>query len=850
MQLAVGLLAALFAAGSSQIVLVPPAPDGSRTEVDITWARGQATFDRQGYAFYLDKLVDVVYRIEDDAVEQEFGPALRTLQETVASGLPELPHSYAALLAPAKGDTGWLDIQVGAQAAVRLDQAGQSVYIDGYPNPPQPVDSQRLARDFGPALEMQSATLKTMGSYLVLLEHPDGGNDHLLYRHAGREYRLSRPGESRSLDGSEHPIERADLERDFTAALAVEADILAAGLPELAHSTAVLLGHTDGPAGEVDFVPTADGTLLKLRHPGEAVFIDGYPDAPHPLPDSQLQRDFGDTLTNLAQTRKTLRSYLVLMAPPTGAPGRLSYRIDGQVNDLTPVNELARTGDGLTLGDGLAFSPDPAGFEQDFSAALASQRAILAAGLPELAHSQVRLLAHEDGPLGEIDFQPGSGAARQTLGQLGQATFIDGYPDQPPASTDARLQRDFGDALVHLAQTRKTLRSYLYIPDAPEGPPGQITYRFGERTLALDQPGTGLTLGDAIEHVPEPTRYQQDFGPALASQRDILAAGLPELAHSRLVLLTHDMGPLGVMRFQPDHGGMPQTLSKVGTEVFIDGYPDTPHAADATRLRRDFGPTLAALSHALKSLRSYIVLLESPDGAASKVIYRTARDSRLLEHPGDSLTLDGIDHEPDLGLSEKDFGAAQTSTKQILDEGLPELAHSYVALVSHPAGGLGEVEIVEGIASGVVLAQAGEAVIIDGYSSKTYLLDAAHYRRDFGAALDATPPAPESHYLYFDSGSTRLAKESRAALQRLLESVRQHPAADITIAGHTDTVGGAELNERLSRKRSETIAEWIRASGAPYREIEMAAYGKSLLAIDTPDNTPELLNRRVEIVIR
>jgi peptidoglycan-associated lipoprotein len=844
MQLAIGLLAALFAAGSSQIVLVPPAPDGSATEVDITWARGQATFGRPGYAFYLDNLVDVVYRVDDDAVEQEFGPVLRSMQVTIASGLPELPHSYAALLAPAKGETGWLEIQVGAQTPVRLDQAGQSIYIDGYPSQPHTVDSQRLARDFGAALEMQSATLKTMGSYLVLREHPDGNKDALLYRHAGREYRLSRPGEGLSLDGTEHRAERADLERDFAAALAVEAEILAAGLPELTHSQAVLLAHSDGPVGEVEFAPATEGPKLRLRQADEAVYIDGYPNAPHRLQDSHRQRDFGPALDKLAATAKSLRSYLVLMPPPAGEPGKISYRSDGRTSDLV------QAGEGLTLNDGLAFSPDPERFEQDFGAALACQRDILAAGLPELAHSQVLLLADADGPLGEIEFQPASGATPQTLDQPDQAAYIDGYPDQPPAISNARRQRDFGDALANLTQTRKTLRSYLYLPDTPEAQPSEIIYRLGDRTLSLDQPGTGLTLGDGIEHVPEPTRYEHDFGAALASQREILSAGLPELAHSRLVLLSHDMGPLGEIRFQPENGKEPQALTKVGTEVFIDGYPDTPHAADATRLRRDFGPALVALAQALKSLRSYIVLLESPDGAASKVIYRTARESRLLEHPGESLTLDGIDHEPDLGLSEKDFGAAKTSTRQILDEGLPELAHSYVALVSHPTGGLGEVEIVEGIARGVVLAQDGEALIIDGYSSKTYLLDATQYRRDFGDALEATPPAPESHYLYFDSGSSRLAKESRAALQRLLESVRQHPAADITIAGHTDTVGSAELNERLSRKRSEAIAEWIRASGAPYREIEMAAYGKSLLAIDTPDNTPELLNRRVEIVIR
>ena len=123
-------------------------------------------------------------------------------------------------------------------------------------------------------------------------------------------------------------------------------------------------------------------------------------------------------------------------------------------------------------------------------------------------------------------------------------------------------------------------------------------------------------------------QFAADFGDALAAEGEILAAGLPELAHSRIVLLGHEMGPLGEVLFTAEGSGTTQRLSQAGQEVFIDGYPDSPHGTDADRLRQEYGPTLHSLALALKSLRSYIVLLESPDGAASKVIYRTARDAR------------------------------------------------------------------------------------------------------------------------------------------------------------------------------------------------------------------------------
>ncbi len=559
MRLAASLLVAgLLSTGCSQIVIVPPAPDGSSTTVDVAWEKarekGNTSLDRHGYAFYVDRIQDVVYRISEEDIEAQFGPALNPMREILAAGLPELPHSYAALMASERGPLGSLAIELNTRAPVVLEQAGQGMYIDGYPNLPHAIDPKRLAGDFAPALEAQTATLEAMRSYLALLEPPDGYQDRLTYRFDGKEYVLERPGQGLTLDGIEHQADADEIERDF--------------------------------------------------------------------------------------------------------------------------------------------------------------------------------------------------------------------------------------------------------------------------------------------------------GPALAAQREILAAGLPELPHSYAALLEHATGALGDLTYDANDAGIRHRLERAADGVFIDGYPDRPHAIDAARLQGDFGPAVDALAQTLKAMRSYIILLESPDGAASKVVFRTRGTETRLEHVGQSLTLDGIDHEADAQLAATDFGPARTSTKQILDEGLPKLPHSYVALMANPLGPLGEVEILEGISQGVRLDQSGQAVIIDGYSSKIYALDEAQYRKDFGDSLTAMPPPPVTHLLYFDSGSVRLTADSRAIMPLILDDIRTHPAADVSIAGYTDTVGGEELNERLSHKRSEAIAVLIVKSGVPTQEISLAYFGKTALAVETPDNTPELLNRRVEITIR
>lgn len=387
-------------------------------------------------------------------------------------------------------------------------------------------------------------------------------------------------------------------------------------------------------------------------------------------------------------------------------------------------------------------------------------------------------------------------------------------------------------------------------PPAPDGTPTQVDVTWDKGNASFDQGYASYKdrLLDVVYRL-DANQMEETFGPTLDPMRKILADGLPELPHSYAALLASPRGPLGTLSVQA-LDNEPLVLDQSGQGVFIDGYPDRPHTIDRQRLERDFGPVLASLAATLKSMGSYIILLDSPDGAASKVIFHTRGTDTLLEHSGQSLTLDGIDNEADKQIAEKDFHAVKESTRQILDEGLPKLPHSYVALLENPAGPLGEVEILEGKAQGVILNQAGQAVIIDGLSSKIYVLDQEQYRADFGDSMQAMPLPPVTYFLYFESGSARLAQDSRAIMLRILAEIRKRPAADVTIAGYTDTVGGKAINQQLSYKRSAAIADQIRKNRAPTLEISQDAYGKTMLAIQTPDNASELLNRRVEVSIR
>jgi outer membrane protein OmpA-like peptidoglycan-associated protein len=88
----------------------------------------------------------------------------------------------------------------------------------------------------------------------------------------------------------------------------------------------------------------------------------------------------------------------------------------------------------------------------------------------------------------------------------------------------------------------------------------------------------------------------------------------------------------------------------------------------------------------------------------------------------------------------------------------------------------------------------------------------------------------------------------------MLADMAARKAAEVVITGHTDTVGSAADNDRLSLGRAKAVAaklnDTFAAKGVKSDAIATVGRGERDPLVKTPDQTAEPKNRRVEITVR
>jgi outer membrane protein OmpA-like peptidoglycan-associated protein len=119
-----------------------------------------------------------------------------------------------------------------------------------------------------------------------------------------------------------------------------------------------------------------------------------------------------------------------------------------------------------------------------------------------------------------------------------------------------------------------------------------------------------------------------------------------------------------------------------------------------------------------------------------------------------------------------------------------------------------------------------------------------------GPALAALPEPPAKFILYFYHDSIDLTAESRAELQKVFEVIRVRAPVDISVVGHTDTLGRKEYNYALSLKRANAVAAILRGNGVDPSLLDITSHGKDNPLVRTLDQVSEPRNRRVEITVR
>lgn len=103
--------------------------------------------------------------------------------------------------------------------------------------------------------------------------------------------------------------------------------------------------------------------------------------------------------------------------------------------------------------------------------------------------------------------------------------------------------------------------------------------------------------------------------------------------------------------------------------------------------------------------------------------------------------------------------------------------------------------------------------------------------------------------LIFQVGKSRISEESHSELDVVVNMMKENINMVVQLEGHTDYLGDAKENLRLSQSRVDAVKQYIVNNGIQKGRIKTKAFGGSQPL--SKENTPEAhrMNRRVELRI-
>jgi OOP family OmpA-OmpF porin len=100
--------------------------------------------------------------------------------------------------------------------------------------------------------------------------------------------------------------------------------------------------------------------------------------------------------------------------------------------------------------------------------------------------------------------------------------------------------------------------------------------------------------------------------------------------------------------------------------------------------------------------------------------------------------------------------------------------------------------------------------------------------------------------IYFDNGKATLKSASFRNLDKLVDILNEYPEAFVEIQGHTDNVGGADANKKLSQERADAVAEYLKGKGFDANRLKSVGYGQEMPIANNSTRSGRSKNRRVE----
>lgn len=102
----------------------------------------------------------------------------------------------------------------------------------------------------------------------------------------------------------------------------------------------------------------------------------------------------------------------------------------------------------------------------------------------------------------------------------------------------------------------------------------------------------------------------------------------------------------------------------------------------------------------------------------------------------------------------------------------------------------------------------------------------------------------------FASNSADISSSFYPTLNSLVLVFKEFNKNGVNIVGHTDSTGSQELNQSLSQRRAQSVANYLTANGVPGQRISAYGAGPSQPIASNATDAGRAQNRRVEINLR
>ena len=130
---------------------------------------------------------------------------------------------------------------------------------------------------------------------------------------------------------------------------------------------------------------------------------------------------------------------------------------------------------------------------------------------------------------------------------------------------------------------------------------------------------------------------------------------------------------------------------------------------------------------------------------------------------------------------------------------------------------------------------------------------AAELRRDLeGATVERVGEGIKITFasgILFASNSSTLTSAATGNIDELATTLQKYADTNITIDGHTDSSGSDAINQPLSQRRAQAVANELTSKGVDNSRITATGYGSSQPVAPNTTEAGKAANRRVEVAI-